>query len=54
MGTFFKVLAVGFLLFAALGGCALFYSVFSELLRRRPMENSYTRTKLLRSADLWR
>jgi hypothetical protein len=54
IGTFFKVLALGLALFGALGGCVLFYIAFSELLRRRPMENSHTRTKLLRSADLWR
>jgi hypothetical protein len=54
MGTFFKVLAVCLALFGALGGCILFYIAFGELLRRRPMKNRHTRTKLLRSADLWR
>jgi len=54
MSTFFKVLAVGFGLFAALGGSVVLYIAFSELLRRRPMENSHARTKLLRSTGLWR
>jgi hypothetical protein len=45
MVTFSKVLAIGFALFAALGGCALIYIALSELFRRRPMEAGHTRPK---------
>ena len=39
MGTFTKVLAVGFMLIAALGGCFLLYNALSELFRRRPNDS---------------
>ena len=39
MGTFTRILAFGFVLIAALGGCVLVYHAFSELLRRRPNDS---------------
>jgi small neutral amino acid transporter SnatA (MarC family) len=45
MGTYSKVFAIGFALFAALGGCALIYIAFGELFRRKPKEAGHTRPK---------
>jgi hypothetical protein len=56
IGTFSKVLAVGFAFIAALGGCVLVYGALGELLQRKPMDHRHTRGKQReeRAISLWK
>jgi hypothetical protein len=52
MGKFSTVFAIGFALFAALGGSALIYIAFSELFRRKPMEATTLASRKIKRASI--